>query len=123
MQIIFGDYLSVFDGRDLQSQQIQKSDINSNDKKSTISSSGKDMLVHFTTDDSLTNKGFRASINYMHIKPNCVNWLNIAGQLLKSPDYPTIDCSWVITAPSTASTIIIQFETFEVNTFDCIFFD
>ena len=80
------------------------------------------MLVHFTTDDTLTSKGFRATIKYMHIKPNCVNWLNIAGQLLKSPDYPTIDCSWVITAPSTESTIIIQFETFEVNTYDCRLF-
>ena len=98
--------------------------MNSNDKKRTISSSGKDMLVHFTTDNTLKSKGFRAYINYMHIKPNCVNWLNTAAQLLKSPDYPTIDCSWVITAPSTASTIIIQFETFEVlNIFHCKFFD
>lgn len=81
----------------------------------TISSSGKDMLVQFLTDDQFFFRGFRAYFHYIPIEPNCANWLNMTAQLLKSPDYPTIDCSWVITAPSTDSTIIINFETFEVK--------
>ena len=81
----------------------------------TISSSGKDMLVQFLTDDQDVFEGFRAYFHYIPIEPNCANWLNMTAQLLKSPDYPTIDCSWVITAPSTDSTIVINFETFEVK--------
>ena len=81
----------------------------------TISSSVKDMLVQFSTDDDQVYLGFKAYFHYIPIDSNCANWLNITAQLLKSPDYPTIDCSWVITAPSTDSTIIINFETFEVK--------
>ena len=82
----------------------------------TISSTEKDMLIQFLTDDDQSLfEGFRAFFHYMPIEPNCVNWLNMTAQLLKSPDYPTIDCSWVITAPSTDSTIVINFETFEVK--------
>ena len=81
----------------------------------TISSSGKDMLVQFLTDDQIVWDGFRAYFHYIPIEPNCANWLNMTAQLLKSPDYPTIDCSWVITVPSTDSTINIHFETFEVK--------
>ena len=81
----------------------------------TISSSGKDMLVQFLTDDYGVFSGFRAYFHYMPIEPNCANWLNMTAQLLKTPDYPTIDCSWVITASSTDSTIVINFESFEVK--------
>ena len=81
----------------------------------TISSTGKDMLVQFLTDNEASHFGFSAYFHYIPIKPNCAKWLNMTAQVLKSPDYPTIDCSWVITAPSTDSTIIINFETFEVK--------
>ena len=81
----------------------------------TISSSGKDMLVQFLTDDENVWQGFRADFHYIPIDSNCANWLNMTSQLLKSPDYPTIDCSWIITASSIDSTIIIHFETFEVK--------
>ena len=81
----------------------------------TISSTENDMLVQFTTDDYALNKGFKAYFHYIPIDSNCANWLNITAQLLKSPDYSTIDCSWVITAPTTDSTIIIHFEIFEVK--------
>ena len=81
----------------------------------TISSSGKYMLVQFLTDDQEIDRGFRAFFYYIPIEPNCANWLNMTAQLLKSPDYPTMDCSWVITAPSIDSTIVINFETFEVK--------
>ena len=85
----------------------------------TISSSVKDMWVQFLTDDDQEYLGFKAFFHYIPIEPNCANWLNMTAQLLKLPEYPTIDCSWVITAPTIDSTIIIQFETFEVK---CISF-
>ena len=81
----------------------------------TISSTGKDMLVQFLTDDYLVWNGFRAYFHYVTVESNCENWLDRTASLLKSPDYPTIDCSWVITAPSIDSTIIIQFASFEVE--------
>ena len=81
----------------------------------TISSSGKDMLVQFLTDDEDVDRGFKAYFHYIPNDPNCANWLNMTAQLLKLPDYPTIDCSWVIIASSIVSTIIINFETFEVK--------
>ena len=76
------------------------------------------MLVQFLTDAEKNYIGFRAYFHYMPIEPNCAKWLNMTAQLLKSPDYPTIDCSWVITATSIDSTIVLNFETFEVK---CIY--
>ena len=114
-QLNRGDYLSFFDGKDLQSQKIQSLDKNFNFKKITISSSGKDMLVQFLTDDFMVSWGFKAYFHYIPIDSNCENWLDRTASLLKSPDYPAIDCSWVITAPSIDSTIIIQFASFEVK--------
>ena len=113
-QLEFGDYLSFFDGRDLESQQIQKLDKNFNYKKITISSSGKDMLVQFLTDDEDVAPGFKAYFHYITFEPNCANWLDMTAQILKTPDFPTI-CNWVITAPTIDSTIIIYFELFEVK--------
>ena len=122
-QLHEGDYLSFFDGRDLQSLQIQKlfsySFSHSNYKLITISSSGEDMFIQFLTDYSSVTRGFKAYFHYIPIEPNCANWLNMTAHLLKSPDYPTIDCSWVITAPSIGSTILIHIESFEVK---CTFF-
>ena len=73
------------------------------------------MLVQFLTDDADVGRGFRAFFHYIPIEPNCANWLDMTAQVLKSPDNPIIDCSWVITAPSAESTIVINFETFEVK--------
>ena len=73
------------------------------------------MLVQFLTDDRDTWEGFKASFHYMPIELNCANWLNVQARLLESPENPTINCSWVITAPSTGSTIGIHFEIFEVK--------
>ena len=81
----------------------------------TISSTGKDMLIQFVTDDHIVWAGFRAYFHYMPIDSNCANWLNMTSQILKTPDFPTIDCNWVITAPTIDSTIIIYFELFEVK--------
>ena len=76
------------------------------------------MLVQFLTDGEETFKGFTASFHWMPIDPNCANWLNISTNVLESPDYPTINCSWVITAPLINDDIVIHFETFEVKCFE-----
>ena len=113
-----GDYLSIYDGSDIQSQQISKLDrrlnydLNSN--KKSVSSSGSHMLVQFVTDNELNLGGFSAKIYYTPINPICKDWLNITSGFLTSPSYPTIDCSWVITA-SMGSTISILFHIFEVK--------
>ena len=114
-QLDFGDSLSFFDGRYLQSQQINKLNIHFNNEKMTISSTGKDMLVQFITNHEYVNSGFQAYFHYIRIEPNCTNWLNMTAKLLKSPEFPTIDCHWVITASSIDSTIVIDFDFFEVN--------
>ena len=98
---------------------IMRLDKNYNNyNKKTISSTGNEMLVHFVTDQEGTAQGFRAKFHYLPIEANCQAWLNMNSQYLMSPDYPTIDCSWVISA-SMGSTISIQFETFEVY-FKCV---
>ena len=83
------------------------------DKKS-FSSSGSHMLVQFVTDHEYTWYGFSAKFHYTPINSICKDWLNITSGYLTSPDYTTLDCSWVITA-SMGSTISIQFHTFEVK--------
>ena len=72
------------------------------------------MLVQFVTDHEDTLDGFSARIHYTPINQNCKDWLNITSGYLTSPDYTTLDCSWVILA-SMGSTISIQFHTFEVK--------
>ena len=113
-----GDYLSIYDGPDIQSRQISKLDrrlnYDLNPNKKSVSSSGSHMLVQFVTDNELNLGGFSAKIYYTPINPICKDWLNINSSYLTSPDSPTVDCSWVITK-SMGSTISIQFHTFEVK--------
>ena len=73
------------------------------------------MMVQFLTDNVDVQIGFIAHFHYIPIEPNCTNWLNMTAKLLKSPESPTIDCRWVITASSIDSTIVIDFDSFEVN--------
>ena len=73
------------------------------------------MLVQFLTDGRDASWGFRGNFNYMPIELNCGNWLDMTAQVLKSPNNPTINCSWVITASSMHSNCTIHFETFEVQ--------
>ena len=72
------------------------------------------MLVQFVTDYQGRGNGFSTKIHYQPIKTICKNWLNINSGFLTSPNYPTINCSWVITE-SMGSTISIQFHAFEVE--------
>ena len=52
-----GDYLSVYDGIDLQATQILQLDLNFNDKRKTVSTSGNQMMIQFLTDDQSTERG------------------------------------------------------------------
>ena len=72
------------------------------------------MLVKFVTDHEWTWYGFSAKIHYTPINAFCKDWLNITSAFLTSPNYPTIECNWLITV-SMSSTISIQFDTFEVK--------
>ena len=72
------------------------------------------MLVQFVTDHEDVWHGFSAKIHFTPIDLICKDWLNIASGFLTSPNFPTIDCSWVITA-SRDSTISISFHIFEVK--------
>ena len=72
------------------------------------------MLVQFVTDFSAFSEGFKAKPHYTLINSICKDWLNITSGFLSSPDHPTMDCSWVITA-TMASTISITFHVFEVK--------
>ena len=67
------------------------------------------MVVQFVTDQAWTVYGFLAKIHQVPINPTCRDQLNIASGILESQPYPTMDCSWVITAPI-GSTIYIQFQ-------------
>ena len=73
------------------------------------------MLVQFVTDHESTYPGFFAKIDYTSINIICKDWLDSNSGFLTSPNHPTIDCSWVITASKSSSTISLQFHTFEVN--------
>ena len=76
------------------------------------------MLVQFETDHEYVSMsaypGFSAKIHYTPINPICKDWLNINSGFFTSPNYPTINCSWVI-SKSMGSTISIQFDTLEVK--------
>ena len=84
--------------------------------KKTVSSTGKYMSVQFQSDDMLVWYGFGAYFNQMPISnANCADWLNMNTLTLTTPDYPTINCKWIITT-SMESTISINFHGFEVRT-------
>ena len=110
-----GDYLSTYDGPSLKSSPaISRWGYESGYKEKSYSSSGPYMLVQFVTDHENKYFGFRAKIHYIPIDPICKDWLNINSGFLTSPEYPTQDCSFVITS-SMGSIISIQFQTFEVK--------
>ena len=111
--------LSIYDGPDIKSPPIIKLDQSFNGKTKSFSSSGSHMLVQFVTHNEVTWLGFSAKIHYRPNNPICKDWLNITSGFLSSPDHPTINCSWVITA-SMGNIISIQFHLFEVLFFNYI---
>ena len=80
----------------------------------TVSSTGNHMVVQFVTNSDGNFHGFSAKINYISINTICKDWLNITSGFLTSPNYPTMNCNWVITAPI-GSTISLQFHLFQVK--------
>ena len=113
-----GEYLSIYDGQNLQSSKIFELDYNfGNMKKKTVSSTGKYMTVQFSTDeeDAWNLMAFKAFYNYISINSTCNHWFNTSSLYLMSPIVDSaINCSWVITANSISSTISIQIEILEV---------
>ena len=84
----------------------------------TISSTGKDMLVQFSTTDEYVDYGFRAYFHYVPYVNNCENWLNKTSShklILKSPTNAANDCNWLISGVENTTTININFEYFEVK--------
>ena len=60
--IILGDFLTIFDGSNEQSSQIEK--LNGNLGSFGISSTGNSLFVKFDSDEYVNDKGFYASIHY-----------------------------------------------------------
>ena len=124
-----GEYVSIYDGSNLQSPMISHLDGKHRRNQwhtdlviKSISSSGDHMLVQYVSNNHQTNSGgFYAQIHHTPIDPICGDWLNFNSGFLISPEYPTMDCSWVITAPSIGDTISIQFPSFEVKSSHCCF--
>ena len=104
----------IYDGEDLNSEELLKLDDNFNDQIKTISGTGKYMTIQLITDDSTVNRGFSAYFNRIPINPYCSEWLNTTSLILVSPEYPNMDCTWIITA-SIGSTMSINFQIFEVK--------
>ena len=94
----WGDYLAIYDDQDMLSSPISKWDLNFNERKKTISSSGNQMLVQYVTHGPVAY-GFLIKIHHIPVNPSCKNWLDIDNRILKSPQHLSINCSWVITAP------------------------
>ena len=132
-----GDYFVIYDGEDITSAQLQKLDYSFNYllrkditsayqlkldeddlidykvyQRKTISGTGKYMTIQFITGS--VERGFRTYFHRIPIDPICSEWLNQTSLILASPEYPNMDCTWIITA-SIGSTMSINFQFFEVK--------
>ena len=72
------------------------------------------MMIHFTTDCCFTGDGWLAYYEYVPFDQQCTDWFDIATFSITSPDFPVIDCSWVILAPQLSRITVSGFT--EVNT-------
>ena len=107
-----GDYLFVYEVQDHNRTKIAELDMNFNEKKKTLSSTGShSLLIHFSTDDISVWNGFSALLHYFPHYTNCADFLDETELILTE----VINCNWIITAPSVTSTITIQFQYFEVG--------
>ena len=112
LQIMEGDYLFVYDVQDHKRTKIDELYYNFNEKKKTLSSIGShSLLIHFSTDDKSVWDGFSARIHYLPHNSNCTDFLDETKLILTQ----AIDCNWIITGPTTTSTISIEFQHFEVQ--------
>ena len=77
----------------------------------SISSSGKSIFIEFKKQYALAVE-FVASIKYSKINHDCQSWLD--QNILKSPNNPNINCSWIITRKFGAF-ITLDFNFIEVK--------
>ena len=109
--------MSIFDGKDLQSRHILQLGYNWNYKEKTVASTGQYMCVQFKTDHDSVHRGFKAHFKQILIDQNCDDWLNTTALTLKTPEYPTINCNWIITTDRESTiSMNISFYEFEVRT-------
>ena len=54
------------------------------------------MTIQFITGS--VERGFRTYFHRIPIDPICSEWLNSTSLILTSPEYPNINCTWIITA-------------------------
>ena len=81
----------------------------------SIASNSNKMLVNFVTNKDFTAEGFEAKFSYIPIDELCNLWFDGSSGYLTSPEFPTTNCSWVITSSSMTTTISMHFEKFEVG--------
>ena len=85
----------IYDGPDANSMIIgELFGTPSNKFVKSISSSGKYMFIEFKKQKAGMVE-FGASIEYKKIDSSCQFWMH--SNVLMSPNYPTINCSWTIT--------------------------
>ena len=102
----------VYDGPDDKSMLIGEVFGTLNHKiVKSISSSGKSIFIEFKKQYALAVE-FVASIKYSKINHDCQSWLD--QNILKSPNNPNINCSWIITRKF-GSYVTFDFKFIEVN--------
>ena len=106
------DYLLVYDGPNLKSNLLSKLTYY---PRASIASNSNKMLVNFVTNKDFTNQGFEAKFSYIPIDHLCNLWFDASSGYLTSPEFPTTNCSWVITSSSMITTISMHLEKFEVG--------
>ena len=110
--------LDIYDGPNEISMKIGEAYGNSNNKLlKAISSSGKSMFIEFKTHMEVwfnQNAKFTALIKHNKINFDCQTWIDIKKNILMSPNHPSINCSWLITA-NVGSYIALNFKFIEVN--------
>ena len=82
----------------------------------SISSSGNSVFIDFKNHKTFVyniNK-FVASIKYKKLNSDCQSWLDLANNIIISPNHSTMNCSWLITRKF-GSFIILKFSYIEVK--------
>ena len=115
------DYIKVYDGNSDDSPEVKMLAASSNVNEMQIISSGNTMFVTFQTNTFGVSNGFLGSIQWI---ADCGNSLDLITGQLMSPNFPgpygsNLLCNWLITAPSSSMTIILEILSFDVSTYKC----
>ena len=111
------DYIKVYNGNSDQSLEMKVLEASSDVNEMQIMSSGNNMFVKFQTNAFGVSNGFLASIQWIE---GCVNTLDLTTGQLMSPNFPgpygsNHLCNWLITAPSSDMTVILEILSFDVS--------